>query len=91
MRRRLRFGALAAPALCLLAAPAQSQEGAAGGATIDEVVVTAQRRSESIQDVPIAITAVGEQTLRDSNVKGIEDYFALTYMEIGRASCRERV
>ena len=78
MRRRLRFGALAAPALCLLAAPAQSQEGAAGGATIDEVVVTAQRRSESIQDVPIAITAVGEQTLRDSNVKGIEDYFALT-------------
>ena len=77
MRRRLRYGALAAPALCLLAAPAQSQEGSAGG-TIDEVVVTAQRRSESIQDVPIAITAVGEQTLRDQNVKGIEDYFALT-------------
>ncbi len=76
MRRRLRFGALAAPALCLLAAPAQSQEGSGG--TIDEVVVTAQRKSESIQDVPIAITAVGEQTLRDQNVKGIEDYFALT-------------
>jgi iron complex outermembrane receptor protein len=72
----MRYGALVAPALCLLAAPAQSQEGA--GKTIDEVVVTAQRRSESIQDVPIAITAVGEQTLRDSNVKGIEDYFALT-------------
>ncbi|HET9445545.1 MAG TPA: TonB-dependent receptor, partial [Steroidobacteraceae bacterium] len=48
------------------------------GKTIDEVVVTAQRRSESIQDVPIAITAVGAETLRDSNVKGIEDYFALT-------------
>lgn len=57
--------------------PGQAQEGSVGG-TIDEVVVTAQRRSESIQDVPIAITAVGEQTLRDQNVKGIEDYFALT-------------
>ncbi len=72
----MRYGALVAPALCLLAVPAQSQEGS--GKTIDEVVVTAQRRSESIQDVPIAITAVGAETLRDSNVKGIEDYFALT-------------
>lgn len=57
--------------------PVAAQEGSVGS-TIDEVVVTAQRRSESIQDVPIAITAVGEQTLRDQNVKGIEDYFALT-------------
>ena len=72
-----RCGALAAPALCIFAMPADAQEEAVGG-TIDEVVVTAQRRTESIQDVPIAITAVGEQTLRDSNVKGIEDYFALT-------------
>ncbi len=74
-----RRGALVVPALCLLAAPAQSQEAAAaGGATIDEVVVTAQRRSESIQDVPIAITAVGAETIQDQNVKGVEDYFALT-------------
>lgn len=76
-RGRLRCGALAAPALCIFAMPVAAQEGSVGS-TIDEVVVTAQRRSESIQDVPIAITAVGEQTLRDQNVKGIEDYFALT-------------
>lgn len=76
-RRRLRYGTLVAPTLCLLAAPAPAQEDRVGG-TIDEVVVTAQRRSESIQDVPIAITAVGAETLRDANVKGIEDYFALT-------------
>src|ERR1043165_9728677 len=76
-RARQRFGALAAPALCICAMPAGAQEEA-GGRTIDEVVGTAQRRSESIQDVPIAITAVGEQTLRDSSVKGIADYFALT-------------
>ena len=77
-RARMRYGALTAPVLCIFGMPADAQEEAAGGGTIDEVVVTAQRRTESIQDVPIAITAVGEQTLRDSNVKGIEDYFALT-------------
>jgi len=77
-RARKRYGALTAPVLCIFGMPADAQEEAAAGGTIDEVVVTAQRRTESIQDVPIAITAVGEQTLRDSNVKGIEDYFALT-------------
>jgi iron complex outermembrane receptor protein len=77
LRSRWRYGAVVAPALCLLAAPARAQEESSGS-TIDEVVVTAQRRSESIQDVPIAITAVGAETLRDANVKGIEDYFALT-------------
>jgi iron complex outermembrane receptor protein len=75
----LRRRAVVVPALCLLVAPAQSQEAATtGGATIDEVVVTAQRRSESIQDVPIAITAVGAETIQDQNVRGVEDYFALT-------------
>jgi iron complex outermembrane receptor protein len=81
MRHHLstRRGALLVPALYLLAAPAQSQEVAAPAErTIDEVVVTAQRRSESIQDVPIAITAVGAETLENQNVKGVEDYFALT-------------
>src|SRR5688572_24810575 len=66
------------PALCLLAGVHAQGATDPKEPTIDEVVVTAQRRSESIQDVPIAITAVGEQTLRDQNVNGIEDYFALT-------------
>ena len=33
------------------------------GAVIDEVVVTARRREESLQDVPIAVSAVDAQTL----------------------------
>ncbi len=77
IRRCGRYGSLGASALCLLAA-AQAQSAEPKEPNIDEVVVTAQRRAESIQDVPIAITAVGERTLRDQNVKGIEDYFALT-------------
>lgn len=76
------FGALA---VALMAGPALAQEAveataAAEAAPVgdDEIVVTAQRRSESIQDVPIAITAVTGDTLRAQNVQSVEDYFALT-------------
>jgi len=32
-----------------------------------DIIVTAQRRKESIQNVPIAITAITGQTLKDQN------------------------
>ena len=38
----------------------------ASAAVIEEVVVTAQKRSESTQDVPIAIAAYGERRLEDA-------------------------
>jgi iron complex outermembrane recepter protein len=37
----------------------------------NDIVVTATRRSETVQEVPIAITAVGAQLLKDSNVTDI--------------------
>ena len=40
---------------------------------LEEVVVTAQKRSESLQDVPITITAFGEQQLTDSGFDSISD------------------
>ena len=42
-------------------------------ATLEEVVVTAQKRSASVQDVPIAISALGERQLEDSGFDGISD------------------
>lgn len=79
LRNAISFGALPAIAAGLAAAPANAQEGpgvslAAG----DAIVVTAQRRTESIQDVPIAITAIGAQQLENQNVRGVEDFFAMT-------------
>ena len=41
--------------LLFLAYPAQSQESSAS--LIEEIIVTAQRTEESIQDVPRAVTA----------------------------------
>lgn len=68
--------ALIALAAGIAATPAAAQE--AGAANPDEIIVTAQRRSESIQNVPIAITAVTADTLKKQNVQSVEDYFALT-------------
>ncbi|MEE4349047.1 MAG: TonB-dependent receptor [Pacificimonas sp.] len=51
---------LATPALLAVSGPATAQDTAeenAGNDTLDVIVVTAQRREESVQDVPIAISA----------------------------------
>ena len=39
---------------------------------IEEIIVTARKKEESIQDVPMAVTAITEQ-LRESSVRRIED------------------
>jgi iron complex outermembrane receptor protein len=64
-----------------LAMPALAQETAqaeTGSGGLEEIIVTAQRRAESLQDVPIAITAISAETLRQSNVRGIDNVIALT-------------
>ena len=43
----------------------------------DTIVVTAQRREENLQDVPIAITAITTKTLDDLQVTKFEDYARL--------------
>lgn len=46
--------------------------------TIDELVVTAQKREENLQDVPIVVTTLPGQLLRDTGVKDIKDLTILT-------------
>ena len=41
---------------------------------VDEIVVTATRRSESLQDVPIALTAVSGSALQEMNVLTFDDF-----------------
>ena len=54
------------------AAATPDQPGASTGG-IEEVVVTAQRRTENAQDVPIAIQAFTGDTLRQLNVTNFDD------------------
>src|SRR6267154_1105285 len=55
------------------AEPATASTGA-GADTLEEVVVTAQRRSENMQDVPISMQAFTGQALQQLNISTLEDY-----------------
>jgi len=71
--RRRRSALFAAASLAACAAAAQAQAQSASGPLVEEVVVTAQRRSEALQDVPISITAVSGQALEKAGVARLED------------------
>jgi iron complex outermembrane receptor protein len=60
-------------ATIVFAAPADTAAATATGGEVLEVVVTAQRRSENIQDVPITIQAVTGDQLRQLNVVSFND------------------
>ena len=57
------------------AAPADESPAAEEpGLQISEVTVTAQRRNENVQNVPIAIQALTGETLKELNVQTFDDY-----------------
>ena len=35
---------------------------------VEEIIITASKRAENIQDIPLSVTALGGQTLRDAGV-----------------------
>ncbi|MGI9247114.1 MAG: TonB-dependent receptor plug domain-containing protein [Steroidobacteraceae bacterium] len=77
LQRRLPPGtvrALAASVPTLLAgmSAAYGQSTTSGG--LEEIVVTAQKRAEDLQSVPLSIQAFGEQKLEQLNVQKFDDY-----------------
>lgn len=50
-----------------------AQQQVATGA-LEEVMVTAQKRSENLQDVPVSITALGMEQLEQYNIDSFTDY-----------------
>jgi len=56
------------------AAHAQQAVQAQQAGALEEVVVTAQKRSENLQDVPIAILALGTEKLEELHVGNLDDY-----------------
>ena len=45
---------------------------------LEEIVVSAQRREESLQEVPVSITAFSSETLEQQHLKEAKDYFKIT-------------
>lgn len=69
--------AAATAAVCGAAAPATAQPATANTARLEEIVVTAQKREQSLQDVPISITAVTQETLQANRITSVLDLGAL--------------
>ena len=64
---------MAAISAVLAGAPAYAQKADNSGG-LDEVVVTAQKRTEKMQDVPVAILALGTEKLEELHVVNLDDY-----------------
>ena len=75
--RTIQLAALAAASAAGTVAYAQSSDGAQRG-TIDEIVVTARKREESIQDVPLAVTAFDSEQLKRRSITELEDVARFT-------------
>jgi outer membrane receptor protein involved in Fe transport len=65
-------------AICLLAAPPLLLMPTAGWAQVEEIVVTTRRRTESLQDVPIAVTAITSQDIQRSGIANLDDLAKLS-------------
>jgi outer membrane receptor protein involved in Fe transport len=63
-------GLMAAAGLMAAVSPAWAQGAGEDG----EIIVTAQRRAQSIQDVPLSITALSAETIERSGFAELDDY-----------------
>ena len=70
----LRVTASAAVLSALAAGVAQAQDVT----SVDEIIVTAQKREQSLQDVPIVVTTLPESVLENAGVRDIKDMQILT-------------
>src|SRR2546429_3276259 len=68
----LRRAPIAAAVMAAIPRLYAAEAGGTGG--LEEVVVTAEKRTENLQDVPISITALGTARLQELGVQNFNDY-----------------
>lgn len=80
MRKNICFvmGLMAASGLTSAAAAQTTPQPAEDGGGLDEILVTAQKKTDNLQTVPLSLTAFTGDTLIRSNVEGIKDLAART-------------
>ena len=54
--------------------PAHAQQDGESVAPLEEIVVTAQKREQSLQDVPVSVQVLGNQQLEQLNLQNFADY-----------------
>lgn len=67
-----------AAGLVLAAGSARSQEpGAGSGGDLEQIIVTAQKREQTLMEIPLSITVVSSETLERQQANDFEDYLQL--------------
>ncbi|WP_405227134.1 TonB-dependent receptor [Lentisalinibacter sediminis] len=85
MKPRILFASCASACLLLTTQPVIAQEAG----MLEEIIVTAQKREQSLQEVPISVTAIGEQAIQEGKITGVQDValetpnFTMTQFNIG--------
>lgn len=62
-----------ATALASVLFPAMPATAQGDGLVLEEVIVTARKRQESLQETPVAVTALGAAALREAGVRNLAD------------------
>ncbi|MFN4178251.1 TonB-dependent receptor [Phenylobacterium sp.] len=75
MKKLYRAASGAVIASVCAGAPALAQEAAP---TVETIIVTAQKREQNLQDVPIVVNVVSGQQLQDAGVRDVKDLQVLT-------------
>ncbi len=69
----IRAALLAAVSASALSAPALAQQAPAAQPQVEEIVVTALKRSQNLQDVPISVSAISTETLKSRGIANTAD------------------
>ena len=75
----LLISSITSPSLRAQQPDAAAPQPADGGATgLEEIVVTATRKAESLSHVPLSVTALTQQNMDDANVRNLSDIQSMT-------------
>jgi iron complex outermembrane receptor protein len=67
-------------------APAANQAQSQDSSGVEDIIVTAQRREQRLQDVPLAVTAIAGDTLVTNRVRNVTDLTGLAPGLVSRAN-----
>ena len=80
-------GALATPSVAQDASQPASRPSTNRGEGLDEIIVTARKRVESAQDIPVSVTALSQERIEQYDLTSLEKVAAFTpQFNVGRAS-----
>jgi iron complex outermembrane receptor protein len=78
---------MAAPAFAQASQPTGGAQPAAAAGGLEEIIITARKREESLQDAPIQVTAISKERIEQFDVTSLEKIAAMTpQLFVGRLS-----